>query len=319
MLNDDKIFVAGHRGLVGSAFVELLKQKSYSRILTSTRSDLDLTNQKDVNDFFKFEKPKHVFLAAARVGGINANNSYPAEFIYDNLMIELNIINAAYKNDVEKLLFLGSSCIYPRLAEQPIKEEYLLSGKLEPTNEAYAIAKISGIKICESYNKQYGTDFRSVMPTNLYGPNDNFDPLNSHVIPGLLNKFYLAKKNNDKAIKIWGTGKPLREFLYVEDMVDACFYLLNLSKNEYTKHLTTSCSHINIGSGEEISILDLAKLIKEIVGYNGDIDFDSSMPDGTPRKFLDNSLLKKMGWVPKTDLRSGIEKTYNSLLENIDV
>ncbi|MGB4183606.1 MAG: GDP-L-fucose synthase, partial [Dethiobacteria bacterium] len=289
-----KIYVAGHRGMVGSAIVRNLEQKGYVNIIGRTSKELDLIRQSDVENFFEEEKPKYVFLAAAKVGGIYANNKYPAEFIYNNLMIETNIIHSAYKYSVKKLLFLGSSCIYPKMAPQPIKEEYLLTGPLEPTNEAYAIAKISGIELCKFYRRQYGCDFISVMPTNLYGINDNFDLETSHVLPALLRKFHEAKINGDQEVVIWGTGKPRREFLYVDDLADACVHLIKNYSDE---------GHINVGTGEDLEIIELANIIKEIVGFKGLIVNDLTKPDGTPRKLLDVSLLESTGWRYKTSLK----------------
>ena len=306
MNKNEKIFVAGHKGMVGSAIVRKLNELGYQNIITRSSQELDLRRQSDVELFFKTEKPDYVFLAAAKVGGIYANNTYPAEFIYDNLMIETNIIHSSYIYNVKKLLFLGSSCIYPKMCPQPIKEEYLLTGPLEPTNEAYAIAKISGIELCKFYRKQYGCNFISAMPTNLYGINDNFDLNNSHVLPALIRKFHEAKLNNQQEVVMWGTGTPRREFLYVDDLADACVFLMS----SYSEEM-----HVNIGSGEDIQILDLAKLIKEIVGYEGEIVTDLTKPDGTPRKLLDVSLLKGLGWQYKTELREGIEKTYSWFCE----
>lgn len=304
MQKESKIYVAGHRGMVGSAIIRKLKEKGFNNIVTKTSSELDLRNQKEVSDFFLKEKPEYVFLAAAKVGGILANNTYRAEFIYDNLMIEANIIHHSYLNKVKKLLFLGSSCIYPKMAPQPLKEEYLLSGYLEKTNEPYAIAKIAGIKLCEAYREQYNCNFISVMPTNLYGPNDNYDLNNSHVLPALLRKFHTAKILNKKYVTVWGTGKPKREFLHVDDLADACLFLM-LNYNE--KEL------INIGTGKDISIKELAEMIKEITGYNGEIKFDSSKPDGTPRKLLDVSKIHKLGWKHKIKLKDGIKKVYEEV------
>ncbi len=297
-----KIYVAGHRGMVGSAIVENLKSKGYNNIITRTSSELNLINQKEVSDFFEKEKPEYVFLAAAKVGGIEANNTYRADFIYENILIQSNVIHESYVNNVKKLMFLGSSCIYPKLAPQPLKESYLLTGLLEPTNEPYAIAKISGIKMCEAYRDQYNCNFISVMPTNLYGFNDNYDLKNSHVLPALLRKFHEAKINNDKEVTIWGTGTPLREFLHASDMADACVYLMkNYNEKEF----------VNIGSGTEISISDLALLIKDIVKYEGEIVYDTTKPDGTPRKLMDVSKLNNLGWKYKISLREGIEGVYN--------
>lgn len=303
-----KIYVAGHRGMVGSAIVRNLEQKGYVNIIGRTSKELDLIRQSDVENFFEEEKPEYVFLAAAKVGGIYANNKYPAEFIYNNLMIETNIIHSAYKYSVKKLLFLGSSCIYPKMAPQPIKEEYLLTGPLEPTNEAYAIAKISGIELCKFYRRQYGCDFISVMPTNLYGINDNFDLETSHVLPALLRKFHEAKINGDQEVVIWGTGKPRREFLYVDDLADACVHLIKNYSDE---------GHINVGTGEDLEIIELANIIKEIVGFKGRIVNDLTKPDGTPRKLLDVSLLESTGWKYKTSLKDGIKKVYDWYLGNI--
>ncbi len=301
-----KIYVAGHRGLVGSAIVRKLKEKGYNNIVVRDHKDLDLRDQYKTREFFELERPDYVFLAAAKVGGIYANATYPADFIYDNLAIEVNVIKAAYDFGVKKLLFLGSSCIYPKFAPQPIKEEYLLSGYLEPTNEAYAIAKIAGLKMCQYFNQQYGTNYISVMPTNLYGPNDNFDLENSHVLPALIRKFHEAKVNNKPYVEVWGTGSPRREFLYVDDLADACVFLME----EYNGN-----DVINIGTGEDITIRELAELIKRIVGYNGEIKFDTSKPDGTPRKLLDVSKLRKLGWRHKVSLEEGIYRTYKWFVE----
>ena len=307
-----KIYVAGHSGMVGSAITNELQKRGYKNLVLKNYPDLDLIRQKEVEDFFKSEKPEIVIVAAAKVGGILANNTYRAEFIYDNLMIEANIIHNAHKAGVEKLIFLGSSCIYPKLAQQPLKEEYLLSDYLEYTNEPYAIAKIAGIKLCENYFRQYCSNFYSVMPTNMYGPNDNFDLNTSHVLPALIRKFHEAMEKNEKEVVIWGSGKPLREFLYVEDLADAILFLLeNVNAEDlYEKGLT----HLNIGTGKDISIDDLANLISEIVGYKGSINHDSSKPDGTPRKLLDVSRINSLGWKYKTELREGIDKTYNWFL-----
>jgi len=301
-----KIYVAGHRGLVGSAIVRKLKEKGYNNIVVRDHKDLDLRDQYKTREFFELERPDYVFLAAAKVGGIYANATYPADFIYDNLAIEANVIKAAYDFGVKKLLFLGSSCIYPKFAPQPIKEEYLLSGYLEPTNEAYAIAKIAGLKMCQYFNQQYGTNYISVMPTNLYGPNDNFDLESSHVLPALIRKFHEAKVNNKPYVEVWGTGSPRREFLYVDDLADACVFLME----EYNGN-----DVINIGTGEDITIRELAELIKRIVGYNGEIKFDTSKPDGTPRKLLDVSKLRKLGWRHKVSLEEGIYRTYKWYVE----
>ncbi len=307
MRKGDSIFVAGHNGLVGSSILRLLKNRGYTNILTQERKDLDLRNQKAVLDFFDKEKPKFVILAAAKVGGILANDTYPAEFIYDNIMIQSNIIDSAYKASTEKLLFLGSSCIYPKYSDQPIKEEYLLTGLLEPTNEAYAIAKIAGIKMCQFYNKQYGTNFISAMPTNLYGPNDNFDLETSHVLPALIRKIHEANESKSSFVELWGTGSAKREFLYIDDLADACLFLLN----NYS-----SSELINVGVGKDISIKELASLIKEIIGYEGKITYDKTKPDGTPQKVLDTSKINNLGWLAKTSLKEGIKKTYEWYLKN---
>ncbi len=304
-----KIYLAGHAGMVGSAITNELEKRGYKNLVLKNYPGLDLIRQDEVEKFFKTEKPDVVIIAAAKVGGILANNTFRAEFIYDNLMIEANLIHNAYKAGVEKLIFLGSSCIYPKLAKQPLKEEYLLSDYLEFTNEPYAIAKIAGIKLCENYYRQYGSNFFSVMPTNLYGPNDNFDLHTSHVLPAFIRRFHEAKEKNDKEVVIWGTGKPLREFLYVEDLADAIlFFLENINANDlYEKEI----SHLNIGTGKDISIDGLANLISEIVGYKGNIIHDDSKPDGTPRKLLDVSRINSLGWKYKTELREGIIKTYD--------
>lgn len=300
-----KIYVAGHRGMVGSAIIRQLKSNGFTNIVYRTSSELDLRNQQAVNAFFEAEKPNYVFLAAAKVGGIQANNCYRAEFLYDNLMISTNIIHAAYQNKVTKLLFLGSSCIYPKLAPQPLKEEYLLSGFLEPTNEPYAIAKIAGIKMCETYFDQYGANFISAMPTNLYGPNDNYDLNNSHVLPALIRKFHQAKIDDLPSVEIWGTGSPLREFLHVDDLAEACLFLM---ENYQDKQF------VNLGSGTEISIKNLALLVKKIVGFNGELTFNTDKPDGTPRKLMDVSKLAKAGWSYKIELEDGIKSVYADVL-----
>ena len=315
----NKVFVAGHRGMVGSAIKRALSNKSNIEIITATKDALDLTNQQEVMSFFKNNEIDQVYLAAAKVGGIYANSTYPADFIYINLMIQNNIINSAYKTGIKKLLFLGSSCIYPKESEQPIKEDFLLSGKLENTNEPYAIAKIAGIKLCQSINRQYsseGFDFRSVMPTNLYGPGDNYNLEDSHVIPALIRKFHEAKKNNQNNVEVWGSGSPRREFLHVDDMADACIHIMNLDKNYYEKIISESNSHINVGYGEDITIKELANLIKKIIGYEGKIIFDSKKPDGTMKKLLDTSLLAKTGWLPQINLEDGLIKTYNYFLND---
>ena len=306
MDKNSKIFIAGIRGMVGSAIKRRLLSEGFTNIVGPSSKDLDLTNQSAVNDFFQREKPQYLFLAAARVGGIYANNTYPADFIYSNLIIECNIIHGAYKTGVKKLLLLGSSCIYPKYAPQPMKEEYLLSGTLEPTNEPYAVAKIAGIKMCESYNRQYRTDFISCMPTNLYGPNDNYDAMNSHVLPALIRRFHEAKVNGAHEVVVWGTGKAQREFLYVDDLADACLFLMN----NYTGNET-----VNVGSGMEVSIRALAEIVQEIVQFNGKLVFDNTKPDGTPRKLLDTSKLTGMGWKAKTPLKEGIKKAYEDFLE----
>lgn len=316
MANDlkQKIYIAGHRGMVGSAILRELTQKGYSNLIYHMHSALDLTNQLDVQNFFESEKPDQVYLAAAKVGGIYANNTYPAEFIYDNLMVQNNVIHQAFLSGVKKLLFLGSSCIYPKITEQPIKEEALLTGKLEPTNEPYAIAKIAGIKMCESYNKQYGKshniDYRSIMPTNLYGPGDNYHPENSHVIPALIRRFHEAKLNNYSEVIIWGSGSPRREFLHVDDLARASVFVMELKKDDYYKNLTEMQSHINVGYGRDISIHELAELIAKIIKYQGSIKFDQSKPDGTPKKLMSSELINKLGWKPIIDLREGLEKVY---------
>jgi GDP-L-fucose synthase len=306
MNKDSKIFVAGHNGMVGSAIVRKLKELGYTKIVTKSRKELDLTNQFQVNHFFHFERPEYVFLAAAKVGGIKANDDFRADFIYENIMIQSNIIKASHSNGVKKLLFLGSTCIYPKHCPQPIKEEYLLTGLLESTNDAYAIAKISGVKMCQSFNKQYGTNYISVMPTNLYGPNDNYDLNNSHVLPAMIRKFHEAKVEEKDIVEIWGTGTPMREFLYVDDLSDACVYLMN----NYN-----SSEIVNIGTGEDLTIKDLAHLVKEVVGFNGDIYFNTDKPDGTPKKLSDVSRLKEIGWTYKTSLKEGIQKTYTDYVK----
>lgn len=296
-----KIYVAGHRGLVGSALIRELHRQGYMNIVVRTHAGLDLINQESVNDFFSIEKPDYVFLSAAKVGGIGANSAYPAEFIYQNLMMATNIIHASYKNNVKKLLFLGSSCIYPKMAEQPIKEESLLTGSLEPTNDAYALAKITGIKMCQAYNQQYGTKYISVMPTNLYGINDNFDLETSHVFPALIRKFHEAKINNEPTVTIWGTGMPIREFLFVDDLADACIYLMNTYEEDKI---------VNIGTGVGVTIKELAESIMQVVGYKGELVFDTTKPDGTPIKINDVSYLNRLGWKAKVSLLDGIERTY---------
>tara|TARA_B110000503_G_scaffold143562_2_gene245870 strand:+ start:2101 stop:3039 length:939 start_codon:yes stop_codon:yes gene_type:complete len=304
MNKSDKIYIAGHRGMVGSAIVRKLKQEGYSNLVFKNSVELDLRNQEAVNNFFATEKPNYVFLAAAKVGGIQANNIYRADFLYDNLMIEANIIHASHVNKVNKLLFLGSSCIYPKMAPQPLKEEYLLTDTLEYTNEPYAIAKIAGIKMCENYRKQYGCNFISVMPTNLYGPNDNYDLNNSHVLPALLRKFHIAKESGAESVEIWGSGSPKREFLHVDDLAEACYVLMQEYDGE---------EWFNIGTGEDISIKDLAMTIKEVVGFEGDLRFDATKPDGTPRKLMDVSKLHSVGWKHKIELKEGIKFVYNEV------
>jgi GDP-L-fucose synthase len=310
-----KIYLAGHKGMVGSSILRELQKQNYNNIVHRDLSELDLKNQTDVNKFFESEKPEVVIIAAAKVGGILANNTYRAEFIYDNLMIQANLIHASYNNKVEKLIFLGSSCIYPKLAPQPLKEEYLLSGYLEYTNEPYAIAKIAGIKLCESYYKQYGCNYYSAMPTNMYGPNDNFNLETSHVLPALIRKFHDAKKSNAPAVTLWGSGKPMREFMYVEDLADAMIFMLeNINAADLYEN---EISQLNIGTGKDLTISELASIISDVVGYNGEIVYDSTKPDGTPRKLMDVSRINSLGWKYKTELKDGIEKTYNWYLENI--
>ena len=308
MENNSKIYVAGHKGLVGSALVRNLEAKGYTNIIGRTFEELNLTIQADVNKFFEEEKPEYVILAAARVGGIHANNTYPAEFIYDNLMIQNNVIKAAHDHGVKKLLFLGSTCIYPKLAPQPIKEEYLLTGALEETNEAYAIAKIAGLEMCKFFKRQYGDNFISCMPTNLYGPNDKFDLQASHVLPALIRKFHEAKVNNQPTVEVWGTGTPLREFIYVDDMADACIFLMENYDGE---------QHVNIGTGEEVSIRQLAETVKEVVGFEGELVFNTNMPDGTPRKLTTVDKLHELGWKHQISLVDGITKTYKWCLNNV--
>jgi len=314
-----KIFIAGHKGMVGSALVRHLKLQDVE-IITKDRKELNLLNQHEVQTFFKSEKIDQVYLAAAKVGGIYVNNTYPAEFIYENLMIETNVIHNAFLNGVKKLLFLGSSCIYPKHASQPVKEKKLLTGELEPTNEPYAIAKIAGIKMCESYNRQYSKshniDFRSIMPTNLYGPGDNYHPENSHVIPGLIYRFHKAKIDNLPYVNIWGTGTPKREFLYVDDMARASIYIMNLDKKNYDENTSSMCSHINVGSGEDLTIKELAQTIKEVVGFKGKICFDTSKPDGIPRKFLEIGLINSLGFKPEVPFKEGLIKTYKDFISS---
>ena len=317
---NSKIYIAGHNGMVGSSIIRVLKLKGYTNLVFREHSDLDLIDQTSVKDFFLKEKPDEVYLAAARVGGIRANNVYPAEFLYQNLMIQTNVIDAAFQNGVKKLLFLGSSCIYPKYAEQPISEEALLTGKLEPTNEPYAIAKISGIKICENYNRQYGEshgiDYRCVMPTNLYGPGDNYSDGNSHVIPALIRRFHEAKINKSPHVIVWGTGKPRREFLYVDDLADACIMLMNVDKITHNKITDRTSTHINVGYSEDLTIEDLATTIKKIIDYNGKIKFDTDMPDGTPQKILNSNKIKSLGWKAKVSLKNGLLMAYNDYLDS---
>lgn len=315
---NNKVFVAGHKGMVGSAIIRQLLAAGYSNIVTVDRAEVDLTNQKSVSAFFEEQKFAQVYLAAAKVGGIVANNSYPAEFIYENLMIQANIIHSAYTSGVKKLLFLGSSCIYPKLAEQPMQEAALLTGTLEPTNEPYAIAKIAGIKLCESYNRQYGVDYRSVMPTNLYGPNDNFHPENSHVIPAMLRRFHEAAQRGDAEVVVWGTGTPMREFLFVDDMAAASVFVMNLNKDIYDENTEPMLSHINVGTGVDVTIRELAETIAKVTGFKGELVFDTSKPDGTPRKLMDVSRLAEMGWKAGVELERGLKETYQWFLANAD-
>ncbi|WP_421828401.1 GDP-L-fucose synthase [Larkinella sp.] len=310
MEKDAKIYVAGHRGMVGSAIVRKLQSEGFENLLVRTSSELDLRNQAAVEDFFQIEKPDYVVLAAAKVGGIVANNTYRAEFLYDNLLIEANIIHYSYVAGVKKLLFLGSSCIYPKLAPQPLKEEYLLSGFLEPTNEPYAIAKITGIKLCEAYRSQYGCNFISAMPTNLYGPNDNYDLQGSHVLPALIRKFHEAKVNDQPFVEVWGTGTPRREFLHADDLADACFFLLQ----NYDEAL-----FVNVGTGEDVTIRELVEQVQQVVGYEGEVRWNTDKPDGTPRKLMDVSRLHDMGWKHTTELKDGVERTYQDFLANVEL
>ena len=322
-MTKQKIYIAGHKGMVGSAiFRQLLLQGiSPSEIVSRTHAELDLTNQLAVRQFFEAERPTQVYMAAAKVGGIHANNTYPADFIYNNLIVQANVIDSAFHNGVKKLLFLGSSCIYPRLAQQPMREDSLLTGQLEPTNEPYAIAKIAGIKLCESYNRQYGVshgvDYRSVMPTNLYGPGDSYHPENSHVIPALMRRFHEAKVTNTPSVSVWGTGTPRREFLYVEDLAAACVHVMNLPKAIYETHTTPMQSHINVGSGSDVTIAEVARSVAHAVGYSGKIEFDSSKPDGAPRKWMDSSVISALDWQPKVDLRQGLVATYQDFVNRL--
>lgn len=309
-----KIFVAGHSGMVGSAICRQLQEKTDVDIITRSRGELDLCDQLAVHEFMQSVKPDEVILAAAKVGGIYANNTYPAEFIYQNLQMQNNVINAAHLNDVQKLLFLGSSCIYPRHAKQPMREDALLTGVLEPTNEPYAIAKIAGIKMCESYNRQYGRDYRSLMPTNLYGPGDNYHPENSHVVPALIRRFHEAKEKNYKEVVVWGSGAPKREFLFVDDMAVASLFLHSLNQNDLIEHSGSTLSHINVGTGSDVTIKELAEIIKNVVGFTGEIIFDLNKPDGTPRKLMDISLLTNLGWTASVSLKSGLKRSYADFL-----
>jgi len=319
MNKNPKIYVAGHRGMVGSAIIRVLKSQGQTNIITRTHAELDLTNQSAVRAFFEVEKPDQVYLAAAKVGGIHANNTYPAEFIYQNMMIEANIVHEAWRVGVQKLLFLGSSCIYPKLAPQPMREDALLTGTLEPTNEPYAIAKIAGIKLCESYNRQYGqshgTDYRSVMPTNLYGPGDNYHPENSHVIPALIRRFHEAQASGAESVVIWGTGTPKREFLYVDDMAAASVHVMNLDKATYSAHTQPMLSHINVGTGEDLTIRQLAETMGKVIGYSGCIKFDLSKPDGAPRKLMDVSRIRALSWQATVVLEDGLARAYADFLQ----
>ena len=315
---DQKIYVAGHLGMTGTAIVNKLRQKGFSNIDVRTRAELNLINQKDVQHFLEEESPDYVVITAAKVGGIHANNNFPAEFIYQNMMIEANLIHGSYLAGINNLLFLGSSCIYPKESIQPIKEEYLLNGILEPTNEPYAISKIAGIKLCESYNRQYGTDYRCVMPTNLYGPNDNFHLKNSHVIPALIRRFHEAKITNKSQVEVWGSGNQKREFLHVDDMADATVFIMNIDKIILDKEINPMVSHVNVGSGVDVSIKNVSKIIKEVVDFRGKVVFDTKMPDGTKRKLLDISKIESLGWKPAINLKDGLRQTYNWFLENSD-
>ncbi len=313
MINSkDKIYIAGHSGMVGSAIVRQLQTKlnNTTQLITRTHKELDLTNQQQVDDFIAREKPDQIYIAAAKVGGIYANNTYPADFIYQNLMIQANIINAAHQNNIQKLLFLGSSCIYPKAVKQPMKEEALLTDILEPTNEPYAIAKIAGIKLCESYNRQYNRDYRSVMPTNLYGPGDNYHPKNSHVIPALIRKFHEAKSDNVSKVTIWGSGEPKREFLYVDDMAAACVYVMNLDNEVYQQQTKPTLGHINVGTGQDLTIKKLAETIAKVTGFKGKIEFDITKPDGPKKKLMDSTRLNRLGWKSKIGLEQGLKQTY---------
>ena len=319
MNSRDKVYVAGHRGLVGSAIVRQLEARGFTNLITRTHRELDLTDQTAVREFFDAEKPDYVILAAAKVGGIHANNTYPAQFIYENLMIESNVIDAAYRNGVQRLLFLGSTCIYPKAVEQPMREDALLTDVLEPTNEPYALAKIAGIKLCESYNRQYGTDFRSVMPTNLYGVNDNFHPENSHVIPALMRRFHQAKLAGASEVVVWGTGNAMREFLYVDDMAAASLFVLELDEMTYQANTEPMLSHINVGTGIDVTIREMAETMKRVVGFEGELVFDTTKPDGAPRKLIDVTRLTSMGWRYRVDLEEGLQKTYDWFLSQESV
>ena len=319
VISKPKIYLAGHLGMVGSAIIRELEKQGHTNVVVRTHAELELTNQLEVRDFFQAERPDQVYLAAAKVGGINANNTYPAEFIYENLMLQANVIHEAFKVGVKKLLFLGSSCIYPKAVRQPMREDALLSGTLESTNEPYAVAKIAGIKLCESYNRQYGVDYRSVMPTNLYGVGDNYHPENSHVIPALIRRFHEAKINKSPRVVIWGSGSPLREFLYVDDMATASVYVMNLDKNIYDKQTEPMLSHINVGFGSDVTIKDLATTISEVVDYQGNIDFDPTKPDGTVRKLMDSSRLNALGWKAQVNLKDGLFLAYQDYLANSEV
>ncbi|PPC90605.1 MAG: GDP-fucose synthetase [Methylobacter sp.] len=316
MSQASKIYIAGHRGMVGSAIVRQLSEAGFNHLIVRTHAELDLVDQAAVRSFMQQEKPDYVVLAAAKVGGIHANNVYPAEFIYQNLMMEANVVHEAWSVGCQNLLFLGSSCIYPKFAEQPMAEGSLLTGVLEPTNEPYAIAKIAGIKLCESYNRQYGTDYRSVMPTNLYGENDNFHLENSHVIPAMIRKFHDAKTSGSNSVTLWGTGTARREFLYVDDMAAACLHVMQLSKDTYQKGTEPMLSHLNVGTGEDVTIKELAEMVRTVVGFDGEIVWDTTKPDGTPRKLMDVSKLKGFGWEPKVKLQNGLSQTYQWFLDN---
>jgi len=313
---NDKIYIAGHRGLVGSAIVRQLESRGFTNLIMRTHKELDLTNQAQVQNFFTQENPDYVILAAAKVGGIHANNTYPADFIYQNMMIQANVINSAYESKVKRLLFLGSTCIYPKAVEQPMREDALLTDVLEPTNEPYALAKIAGIKLCESYNRQHGTDFRSVMPTNLFGVNDNFHPKNSHVIPALMQRFHQAKVNNDAEVVVWGTGNAMREFLYVDDMAQASLFILELDEQTYKANTQPMLSHINVGTGKDVTIREMAETMKQVVGYEGKLTFDTTKLDGAQRKLVDITRLKRMGWEYSVDLKDGLVDTYQWYLES---